>query len=352
MCEGIHKEAPMSNPLVHAITTPEAVASALVAPGKSILAADESPSTAEARLTQVGIAYSPLMMHRFRSYAFGAEGLFELVGGVILHVDTLGMFIEDMLTGTYLLNRGILPGFKADTGLEDFIGHPGQKKTRGLSGLEDRLEALRSFHVRFAKARSVYTINGSLTKEVLDHNARWQATYAAICLAHGIVPIVEPEVLADGAHTIQECQAATTIVLDFVFNALTDRGISLEHVVLKPNMVTPGLKSGKVINPDEVADATLAALGRFPRSALNGIAFLSGGLSPDEATDCLRAINRSAETGMTYTGSFGRASQKEALEVFSRLQEEPYHVQRIAVQNALLNRLRRVSRATHGLSGF
>ena len=108
----------MSNPLVHAITTPEAVASALVAPGKSILAADESPSTAEARLTQVGIAYSPLMMHRFRSYAFGAEGLFELVGGVILHVDTLGMFIEDMLTGTYLLNRGVLPGSVSYTHLD------------------------------------------------------------------------------------------------------------------------------------------------------------------------------------------------------------------------------------------
>ncbi|MBP9797907.1 fructose-bisphosphate aldolase class I [Candidatus Woesebacteria bacterium] len=342
----------MSNPLVHAITTPEAIASALVAHGKSILAADESPTTAEKRLTEVGIAYSSLMMHRFRSYAFGAEGLFELVGGVILHVDTLGMFIENMLTGTYLLNRGVLPGCKVDTGLEDFQGFPGQKRTKGLLGLEDRLETLKGYHVRFAKARSVYKISDSLTKEVLGHNARWQATYAAICLAHGIVPIVEPEVLADGTHTIQECQAATTNVLDYMFSALTDRGIPLNHVVLKPNMVTPGLKSGKAINPDEVADATLAALGRFPRSALRGIAFLSGGLSPDDATDCLRAINRNAESGMTYTGSFGRASQKAALEVFSRLQEEPQHVQRIAVQNALLNRLRRISRATYGLSGF
>ncbi len=338
---------------VLANTRPETVAAALIAPGKSILAADESPSTAQARFTQVGLPYSPEEMHRFRTYAFGADGLFELVGGVILHEDTLGMFMQDMLTGTYLLNQGILPGCKVDTGLDEFYGYPGQKTTKGLHKLQDRLEGLKKgFHVRFAKARSVFAVRSSLTDEVLRHNAQWQATYAAICLEQGIVPIVEPEVLADGTHTIQECQAATRRVLKHMFDALGDRQIPLDQVVLKPNMVTPGLRSGVAINPDDVAHATLEALGAFNQSNLSGVAFLSGGLTPDEATDCLREISRNGPNGMTYTGSFGRASQREALEAFSRLQEEPHHVQRTAVQNTLLNRLRRVSRATVGLTGF
>jgi fructose-bisphosphate aldolase class I len=340
----------MSYPRVLALTNPKDIASALVAPGKSILAADESTSTAEARFTQVGLPYSAEEMHRFRTYEFSADGLFELVGGVILHRDTLDMFMDEMLTATFLLNRGVLPGCKVDTGLEDFPGFPGQKTTKGLVGLEQRLERLLDYNVRFAKARSVFAINDHLSEEVLAHNAHWQASYAAACLEQGIVPIVEPEVLADGTHTIEQCREATTRVLDHMFDALDQLNVPLDQIVLKPNMVTPGLKSGLRFDPDQVAEATLEALGRFTRSDLRGVAFLSGGLSPDEATACLRHINRNAPWGITLTGSFGRASQREALETFSRLQEEPPFVQRNCVQDALLHRLRLVSRATHGLS--
>jgi len=295
------------------------VANGMVAKGKGILAADESTGTIKKRFDSIKLESTEEHRRTYREMLFTAPAAAESVSGVILYDETLRQKTKD---GTpfsqYLMNQGMIPGIKVDTGAKPLAGFPGETITEGLDGLRERLIEYRSLGALFAKWRAVIDIGeGIPSAYAIDANAHALARYAALCQENGIVPIVEPEVLMDGAHSIERCEEVTNRVLSTVFRALFEQRVLLEGMVLKPNMVIAGKKAAHRAGPEVVAETTLRTLRRHVPPAVPGIAFLSGGQSPAEATLHLALMNRIGQPlPWSLTFSYGRALQDTALKAW------------------------------------
>jgi len=298
------------------ITDLASTAQALVAVGKGILAADETPGTLTRRLDALKIESTPDSRRAYREMFFTTTGIAEFISGVIMQDETIrqksstGITLADLLA-----QQGIIPGIKVDNGAKPLAGSPGENITEGLDGLRERLKEYRVMGARFAKWRAVIAVSDTLPSATcVKVNAHALARYAALCQEQDVVPIVEPEVLMDGAHTIECCEAVTGHVLHEVFNALFDQKVSLEGMLLKPNMVISGIKCTSQAPVKEVALATVRCLRRHVPAAVPGIIFLSGGQNHLVATAHLSAINQLEEPRpWTLSFSYGRALQDEAL---------------------------------------
>ncbi len=293
----------------------DSTARALVAPGKGILAADESFPTIAKRFESIGVASDETSRRDYREMLFTAPGSEQVISGVILFDETMRQSASDGTPFVEVLERrGVLPGIKVDAGAKPLAGHPGEKVTEGLDGLARRLADYRTAGARFTKWRAVITIDGSRpSRACIEANAHALARYAALAQEAGLVPIVEPEVLMDGDHTIDRCEEVTTTTLVEVFHQLAVQRVRLEAIVLKPNMVVAGAACPAQADVDTVADATIRTLRRTVPAAVPGIAFLSGGQSDEAATAHLAAMNRRGPHPWELTFSYGRALQSAAL---------------------------------------
>jgi len=305
------------------MTVPELglTAKALVAPGKGILAADESAPTIEKRFRALGIESTEEKRRVYRQLLFTTPGVAEFISGVILFDETIRQKADDGTPFPAVLSRqGIIPGIKVDKGATPLAGAPGEKVTEGLDGLRERLAEYKGLGARFAKWRAVITIgDGTPSAYCLDANAHALARYAALCQEGGLVPIVEPEVLMDGDHTLERCFDVTEAVLHSVFRALRDQRVTLEHVLLKPNMVLPGTGCPRQASVADVAEATVRCLLRAVPAAVPGIVFLSGGQSDELATAHLNAMNVRTDYPRPWqlSFSFARALQAPVLKAWN-----------------------------------
>jgi fructose-bisphosphate aldolase class I len=293
-------------------------AQAMVAKGKGILAADESSGTIRKRFDAIRLESTEEHRRSYREMLFTAPGAAEAISGVILYDETLRQKTRD---GTpfaqYLSQHGMIPGIKVDLGAKPLAGFPGETITEGLDGLRERLVEYHSLGARFAKWRAVIDIaDGVPTAFGIEANAHALARYAALCQENEIVPIVEPEVLMDGGHSLERCEEVTNATLQAVFNQLFEHRIHLEGMVLKPNMVISGKKAANRAPPQAVAEATVRTLKRHVPPAVPGIAFLSGGQSSTEATLHLSLMNRLGPLPWALTFSYGRALQDTALKAW------------------------------------
>ena len=325
-----------------------ATVQALVAGAKGLLAADESGPTIAKRFEARGVEPTEAMRGAYRSLLLATPGLSEFVSGMILYEEALGQVDAG---GTPLPQRaereGIVPGVKVDTGKIALAHAPGDEVTQGLDGLAQRLQAYKRQGARFAKWRAVFNVSDALPSRLaIEVNAEALARYAAICQEQGVVPIVEPEVLMDGAHTIGRCADVTEAVLHAVFGALHRHHVALEHLLLKPNMVVAGKMQAAAATPADVAARTLQVLRRTVPPAVAGIFFLSGGQTPAEASANLDAINRAGAQPWPLSFSYGRALQEPALQAW---RGQGSNVQ--AAQQALLKRARLNSAAREGRYG-
>jgi fructose-bisphosphate aldolase, class I len=294
----------------------EETAQALVATGKGILAADESVSTIGKRFGAVGIPSTEETRRAYREMLFTTPGLSEFVSGVIMYDETIRQVGSggDRL-GDLLSRVGIAPGIKVDSGAKPLAGCPGETVTEGLDGLRDRLQEYRALGARFAKWRAVIRVDDDLPSETcLEANAHALGRYAALCQEQALVPIVEPEVLMDGTHSLARAEAVTGQVLDRVFRALSTQRVSLEGMLLKPNMVVPGKDCPVQASVAEVATATRRVLRRHVPAAVPGIVFLSGGQDERHATAHLNTMNAApGPRPWRVSFSYGRALQDSAL---------------------------------------
>jgi len=324
----------------------ENTAKALVAPGRGILAADESTGTIEKRFKSINLASTEEHRRAYRDLLFSTPGAAEFISGVILYDETIRQRAAD---GTpfpkFLAARGIVPGIKVDAGTVALPGSTKEKRTNGLDGLRERLAEYRGLGARFAKWRAVITIGeGIPSRRCLEDNAYSLAIYAALCQEQGLVPIVEPEVLMDGHHTLERCFEVTQATLHLVFDALYEHAVVLERMLLKPNMVISGKECPTQASTQEVAEASVQCFRRTVPAAVPGIVFLSGGQSSPQATANLSAMNAMATVHpwqLSY--SYGRALQDEALRAWKGKAENVG-----AAQKAFLHRSRMVSAARSG----
>ena len=326
----------------------EAVAEAMVLPGKGILAADESTGTIGGRLSQINTENSSETRNAYRDLLFSADGIEEYISGVIMYDETLrqSSLSDGKPYPEYLSEKGILPGIKVDTGAHDLPGSEGEKITQGLDGLNDRLKEYRGMGARFAKWRAVINITeDNPSGYCISTNAHALARYAGLCQANDIVPIVEPEILMDGDHDIDDSFVVTEEVLHTVFFELYSQGVQYEQMILKPNMVLSGYDANDRAGIDEVADATLQCFLRTVPAAVPGIAFLSGGQSDEDATAHLNRMNQILGENKPWNLSFsyGRALQQPALKAWLGKSENV-----TAAQDALINRAKLNSLATVG----
>ncbi|MDB6088197.1 MAG: fructose-bisphosphate aldolase [Gammaproteobacteria bacterium] len=317
------------------------IANAMVVKNKGILAADESTGTIKKRFE--GIKLDSTEEHRrlYRELLVTAPGAAESISGVILYDETLRQKTKD---GTpfpeYLSKLGILPGIKVDTGAKPLAGFPGETITEGLDGLRERLVEYHKLGARFAKWRAVIDIgDGIPTLFAIEANAHALARYAALCQENDIVPIVEPEVLMDGGHSIERCEEVTEVVLQTVFDQLFEHRIYLEGMILKPNMVISGKKAPNRAPPQTVAEATVRCLKRHVPPAVAGIAFLSGGQSPTEATLHLSLMNKQGPLPWALTFSYGRALQDSTLKAWGGTPANFAAAQKEFIKRAKLNSL-------------
>ncbi|MDQ5856183.1 MAG: fructose-bisphosphate aldolase class I [Actinomycetota bacterium] len=294
-----------------------ATAQAMVSRPRGILAADESIGTMSSRLEKAGVDVTEENRRTYRELLVTTPDLHKGISGVILSDETFNQKLSDGNTFPLAMHAlGILPGIKVDTGAKPLALTPGEKITEGLDGLRERLADYVSRGARFAKWRAVITIgDGKPSVRALRANAHALARYAALCQEAVVVPIVEPEVLMDGDHTIDRCAEVTAATLKMVFFELEDAGVDLAGTVLKPNMVVPGSTSGQQASPEEVAEKTVATLRAVVPETLAGVAFLSGGQSPEVATTNLAAMQQHA-TPWPLTFSFGRALVDPALKAW------------------------------------
>jgi fructose-bisphosphate aldolase class I len=294
-----------------------ATAQAMVSRPRGILAADESIGTMSSRLEKAGVDVSEENRRAYRELLVTTPDLHKGISGVILSDETFNQKLDDGNTFPLAMHAmDILPGIKVDTGAKPLALTPGEKVTEGLDGLRERLADYVSRGARFAKWRAVITIGDGLPSvRALRANAHALARYAALCQENVVVPIVEPEVLMDGDHTIDRCAEVTAATLKMVFFELEDAGVDLAGTVLKPNMVVPGSSSGQQASPEEVAEKTVATLLAVVPETLAGVAFLSGGQSPEVATANLAAMQQH-ETPWPLTFSFGRALVDPALKAW------------------------------------
>jgi fructose-bisphosphate aldolase class I len=312
-------------------------ARALVAGDKGLLAMDESNPTCNKRFAALGIPETEEARRAYREMIVTTPGLGESISGAILYDETISQRKKDGTSFVDILTKaGILPGIKVDTGAKDLAGHPGEKVTEGLDGLRDRLKEYASMGARFAKWRGVIALGDGIPSQgCIAANAHALARYAALCQESGLVPVVEPEVLMDGDHTLERCREVTEDALRVVFHQLHTQGVMLEGMILKANMVLPGLSSAKQETVDEVADATVRCLLRVVPAAVPGIAFLSGGQSGELASARLNAMNVRFKSRLPWAlaFSFARAIQQPALEIW---RGNEAHV--MAAQKALYHR--------------
>src|SRR3984957_8921923 len=292
-----------------------ATAHAMVSKNRGLLAADESTSTILKRFNTIKLESTEENRRSYREMLFTTPGASDFISGVILYDETIRQKTKDGVAfPAYLSQHNMIPGIKVDTGAKPLAGFPGETITEGLDGLRERLAEYHKLGARFAKWRAVIDIgSGVPTRYAIDANAEGLARYAALCQEANIVPIVEPEVLMDGDHPIERCEEVTGAVLQTVFDHLFAAGIFLEGMVLRPNMVIADKKSAKKSSPDQVAEATLRTLKRHVPSAVPGIAFLSGGQSPAEATLHLSLMNAAGSLPWALTFSYGRALQDTSL---------------------------------------
>ena len=323
----------------------EATAQAIVAPGKGILAADESSPTIKKRFDSVHAESTEENRRFYREMLFTTEGAEEFVSGVILFDETLR---QSTAGGTpfpgLLASKGIIPGIKVDKGAKPLVGSPEEKVTDGLDGLRDRLAEYRGLGARFAKWRAVIKIaDGLPTENCLETNAHALARYAALCIDEGLVPIVEPEVLMDGPHTIETCFDVTTRALHKLFRELFTQGVPLAQTLLKPNMVLSGSECPTQAGPEQVAAATIRCFKQTVPAALPGIVFLSGGQSDVVASVHLNAMNAMGGAPWQLSFSYGRALQAPALKAWGGKIEN-----RAAGQKAYYHRARCNGAARYG----
>jgi fructose-bisphosphate aldolase class I len=320
---------------------------ALVAPGKGILAADESSPTIKKRFDSINVESTEENRRDYRHILFSAPSVGDHISGVILFDETIRQSAADGTSLVKVLNdAGIIPGIKVDKGAKDLALCPGEKVTEGLDGLRDRLAEYASLGARFAKWRAVYTI-GEETPSVaaVTTNAHALARYAALVQEAGLVPIVEPEVLMDGDHTIEDCQMVTEEVLLSVYAELTTQGVELEGTLLKPNMVLSGKDCPEQASVEEVAERTVRTLKRTVPAAVPGIVFLSGGQSDEDATLHLNAMNKMAEDlPWRLSFSYGRALQAAPLKAWSGKTENLAAAQAVLLERAKANGLASLGR--------
>ena len=324
--------------------TLESTAREMTSPGKGILAADESTPTIGKRFDAIGVESTKENRRAYRELLFTAPGLGEHIGGVILFDETIRQSATDGQPFAELLAKhGIVPGIKVDRGTVPLPGHPGETVTEGLDGLRQRLAEYRELGARFAKWRAVIHVGADIpTAAGIEANAHALARYAALCQEAGLVPIVEPEVLMDGDHTIERCEEVTSAVLHDVFDRLVDARVHLEGMVLKPNMVISGAGCAQQATAHQVAEATLRTLLRHVPAAVPGIAFLSGGQTEVQATDHLAMINALAPRApWALTFSYGRALQQSALHAWQGAAGNAAKAQQVLLERARANGLAR-----------
>ena len=321
----------------------------MVKKGKGILAADESTPTAGSRLQSIGVESSFDTRNEYRDMLFTAKRMEEYISGVILFDETLkqSTTCSDKIPFVKLLNdKDVIPGIKVDTGAKELAAFPGEKITEGLDGLRERLKAYFSIGARFAKWRAVITINDNIPSDsCILANAHALARYASLCQESNIVPIVEPEVLMNGSHTIEKCYEVTDKTLNIVFEQLNIFNVMLEGIVLKPNMIISGLDCSEQADVDKVSEMTVKCLKSNVPENVPGIAFLSGGQSSDLATEHLNSMNKKYLNSMPWnlTFSYGRALQADALKGWNGNDRE-------LGQENLMKRAEANSLATKGLA--
>ena len=317
----------------------ETIAQAMVAKGKGILAADESMGTIKRRFDSIKIESNENSRRAYRELLFSTKRLEEAISGVILFDETLRTAASDGTPFSQLLSKkGIMPGIKVDKGPVDIPGFPGETVTEGLDGLRGRVKEYKELGAKFAKWRAVITIgDGIPTYNCLVENAHALARYAALCQEGGIVPIVEPEVLLDGNHTIERCEEVTEATLRITFSALSEQRVHLEGMILKPSMVVSGKDNARQAGVDEVAERTLRCLKRTVPGAVPGIAFLSGGQSAVSATEHLNAMNKMAPHPWQVSFSYARALQDPALKAWKGEASNLAAAQKIFYHRAKMN---------------
>jgi fructose-bisphosphate aldolase class I len=293
-------------------------AAAMVARGKGVLAADESSGTCEKRFKSVGVDCTEESRRTYRGLLFTTPGAEQFISGVILFDETLRQKTNDgVLFPDYLARKGILPGIKVDKGAMDLALCPGEKVTEGLDGLRPRLAEYFKLGARFAKWRAVITIGEGIPSHAcLYANAHALARYAALCQEASIVPMIEPEVLLDGSHTVERCEEVTEATLRATYAAMAAHNVSLEHLILKTSMVVSGKECPRQANVDEVAERTVRVLKRAVPAAQPGIVFLSGGQSDEAATAHLNAMAAMKGLPWPLTFSYSRALQNPALKTW------------------------------------
>ncbi|MGA7856812.1 MAG: class I fructose-bisphosphate aldolase [Terracidiphilus sp.] len=312
---------------------------------KGLLAMDESDPTCNRRFASLGIPQTEEARRAYREMIVTTPGLSECIGGAILYDETIRQNTRDGAPFVQvLIEAGIIPGIKVDMGAKDLAGHPGEKITEGLDGLRERLAEYSRLGARFAKWRAVIAIGKEVPSQgCIEANAQALARYAALCQEAGLVPIVEPEVLMVGDHSLQRCFEVTENVLRVVFFQLHSQRVVLEGIVLKPNMVVPGLTCPKQEGVDEVADATVSCLLRAVPAAVPAIAFLSGGQSAELASARLNAMNIRFKSRLPWAVAFSyaRAIQQPALELWKGLDANVPAAQQALYHRACCNRAAR-----------
>jgi len=328
------------------------VAKTIVAKQKGVLAADESNPTIKKRFASIKVESTEENRRRYREILFTTEGIERYIGGVILFDETLRQGTRDGTPFADLLSsRGIVPGIKVDKGAKALARYPGEKITEGLDGLHDRLVEYKQMGAKFAKWRAVIEINDHdvPTGFGIRANAHGLARYAALCQELDIVPIVEPEVLMDGAHSIERCEVVTSRVLEAVFTELEAHRVLFEGMLLKPNMVIAGMKCAQQESAQQVAEATIRCLARYAPAAVPGIVFLSGGQSAEDATDHLNAINMMGPHPWQVSFSYGRALQAPVLATWKGKEGNMAAAQKTFLKRCRLNGLARDGKYTRAM---
>jgi fructose-bisphosphate aldolase class I len=319
----------------------EKIAKQIIAKGKGILATDESTGTMTKRLASVNVESTSKNRLRFRETLFSAEGIKNYIGGVILYDETIKQKSSDGKTIPELIKSfGSIPGIKVDTGAKKLAGSPEEKITEGLDGLRERLAEYFKLGARFTKWRAVYNISEKYPSELaIKSNAHALARYAALVQEAEMVPIVEPEVLMDGEHSINKCYEVTSKVLKECYKQLSLHNVNLKGTILKPNMILPGNRSKDKSNSVEIAKITLKCLKENVPREVPGIAFLSGGQTEIEATQNLNEINKINDTSFTMSFSYGRALQQSALNNWSKNIKDTTNTQKIFNHRSKMNGL-------------
>jgi fructose-bisphosphate aldolase class I len=332
----------------------DSVASGVVAPGKGILAADESFPTIKKRFDSINIESTEEHRRAYRELLFTTSGVEEFISGIITFDETLRHKTNDGTPFPELLStKNIYPGIKVDRGAVALPGFPGEKFTQGLDGLRERLKEYVGLGAKFTKWRAVYTIGKNIpTPYGQKVNAEGLAQYAALSQEAGLVPIVEPEVLMDGDHPIEKCEEVTTVTLKTVFSALFEAGVSMEGMLLKPNMILSGKSCPVQASVQEAAEATIRVLKRTVPSAVPGIVFLSGGQTPTQATENLSAMNAIGGFPWQLSFSYGRALQEDTLKAWVGKAENVSEAQKVFYQRAKLNSLARFGEYTPELESM